>query len=354
MIRVESLTFSVDKFRIDKANIHIAKGEYFVLLGQPGSGKTIFLECLCGLNTPEAGKIYINGKDVTNTEPRKRSIGYVPQDYALFPYLSVEKNISFGLRGQRLPSGEIKSRVEKNASMLGISHLLKRKIEGLSGGEKQRTALARALTIKPDVLLLDEPVSALDESTRDIVCMELRELQKELGITTMHVSHNLEEAFSVADRGAILRNGIFEQVGSPDDLLRKPKNKFVAKFMRCCNVFSGYAKGPGPEHNTTCVDVNGIEFIVPGIHHESMEFIVRPENISLQRDINLKTENPVTQIPVQLDRIINRGTYLRLDCSGKVPVVVYMQHNFFSKLGFSIGDKLSAAIQTQLIHCLNK
>ncbi len=353
MIRIEDLTFSIGNFRMNKANLHVAEGEYFVLLGQPGSGKSILLECLCGLNKPEAGKIYIAGKDVTNAEPRKRNIGYVPQDYALFPHLSVERNIAFGLHGQRLSLDETAAKVEKNASMLGIKHLLKRRVRGLSGGEKQKTALARALAIEPRVLLLDEPVSALDENTRDKVCMELRELQTTLGITTIHVSHNLEEAFSVADRGAILRNGTFEQIGTLDELLYRPRNSFSAQFMRCGNLFSGYSKGPGPKHNTTYVDVRGFKFVVPGTHNKHIEFIIRPENIRLDKLDASDAKNTNTQIPVKLVRVVNRGTYIRIDCSGPAPVVVHMLHDSFNKLGVSEGDKLLATIQTKTIHILS-
>ena len=353
MIRVEDLTFTIGKFRMNKLSLSIAEGEYFVFLGKPGSGKSILLECLCGLNKPDAGKIYINGKDVTGAEPRKRSIGYVPQDYALFPHLSVEKNISFGLYRQGLSSDKICSRVEKNATLLGITHLLKRSVVGLSGGEKQRTALARALAIEPRVLLLDEPVSALDENTRESVCMELHKLQRELGITTIHVSHNLEEAFSVADRGAILHDGSFEQIGTPDQLLHRPSNRFVAQFMRCGNLYSGLVKGRGPEPDTTLVEVDGVGIVVPGKHHGNIEFIIRPENIKLQKNNSFKTENGDTRIPVRVTKIVNRGTYIRLNCSGLLPIVVHMLHNSLREMVLSEGDELSAVIPLQMIHVLD-
>jgi len=353
MIRIENLTFSVGKFRMNKLSLSVAEGEYFVFLGMPGSGKTILLECLCGLNKPDAGKIYIDGKDVTGAEPRKRSIGYVPQDYALFPHLSVERNISFGLHRQGLSSDEISSRVEKYVSMLDIRHLLKRRVGGLSGGEKQRTALARALAIEPRVLLLDEPVSALDENTRESVCMELHSLQRELGITTIHVSHNLEEAFSVADRGAVLRDGSFEQIGIPDQLLHQPRNRFVAQFMRCANLYSGLAKGQGSEPDTTSVEVDGVGIVVPGKHHGNIEFIIRPENIQLQKSNKVKTENSDTKMPIRVDRISNRGTYIRLNCSGPLPIVVHMLHNSFREMALSEGDELSAVIPLRMIHVLD-
>lgn len=232
MIRTKEFSFRIGTFQLQRLSINIAKGEYFILLGPPGSGKTIFLECLCGLKRIDSGQIYIDGHNVTGLEPRVRGIGYVPQDYALFPHLSVERNIAFGLRVHGYKNKDIQIRITQTAELLDIQRLLRRRIHGLSGGEKQRVALARALVLQPKILLLDEPVCALDEVTRQEVCAQLLEIQRQLGLTTIHVSHNLEEAFSVADRAAILKDGTLLQVGTLDELLDKPNSKFVARFMR--------------------------------------------------------------------------------------------------------------------------
>jgi len=232
MIRTEEISFHIGTFGLQRLSIDIAKGEYFILLGPPGSGKTIFLECLCGLKRIDSGRIYIDGRQVTDLEPRARGIGYVPQDYALFPHLSVERNIAFGLRVRGYQNKQTKAKIAEAADLLDIQRLLSRRIHGLSGGEKQRVALARALVLHPKILLLDEPVSALDEVTRQEVCAQLLEIQRRLGLTTIHVSHNLEEAFSVADRAAILKEGTLLQAGPLDELLGKPNSKFVARFMR--------------------------------------------------------------------------------------------------------------------------
>ncbi len=231
MIRTEDMTFSVGTFRLQRLSVEIAQGEYLVMLGPPGSGKTIFLECMCGLKRIESGRIFIDGRNVTNLEPRLRGIGYVPQDYALFPHLSVRRNITFGLRGRRGAD----EKVTKTADLLGIRQLLARPTSGLSGGEKQRVALARALVLQPKILLLDEPVCALDEVTRQEVCAQLRNIQRKFNLTTVHVSHNLEEAFSVADRAAILHNGVLKQIGTMDELVTRPNSDFVARFMRAEN-----------------------------------------------------------------------------------------------------------------------
>jgi ABC-type sugar transport system ATPase subunit len=232
MIRTKEISFNIGTFQLQRLSINIAKGEYFILLGPPGSGKTIFLECLCGLKKIDSGRIYIDERDVTNIEPRARGIGYVPQDYALFPHLSVEKNIAFGLRIRGCQHKEIQSKIADTAELLDIQRLLSRRIHGLSGGEKQRVALARVLVLQPKILLLDEPVCALDEVTRQEVCAQLLSIQRRLDLTTIHVSHNLEEAFTVADRAAILNVGILQQVGRLDELVSKPNSDFVARFMR--------------------------------------------------------------------------------------------------------------------------
>jgi ABC-type Fe3+/spermidine/putrescine transport system ATPase subunit len=245
MIRTEEICFRIGTFQLKRLNINIAKGEYFILLGPPGSGKTIFLECLCGLKKIDSGHIYIDERDVTNIEPRARGIGYVPQDYALFPHLTVEQNISFGLRARGCQHKEIQSKITETTELLEIGQLLSRRIHGLSGGEKQRVALARALVLQPKVLLLDEPVCALDEVTRQEVCAQLLSIQRRLSLTTIHVSHNLEEAFTVADRAAILNFGCLQQVGRMDELVGKPNSDFVARFMRREKNLSCQCNGQG-------------------------------------------------------------------------------------------------------------
>ncbi|MHC4911979.1 MAG: ABC transporter ATP-binding protein, partial [Planctomycetota bacterium] len=229
MIRTDGLSFRIGDFQLCQLGLEVARGEYFVLLGPPGSGKTVFLECLCGLNKIDSGKIYIDGCEVTGLEPRARSVGYVPQDFALFPHLSVSQNIGFGFRFRGHQCKDVDAKVTETADLLGIRDLLSRRTGGLSGGEKQRIALARALLVQPKVLLLDEPVCALDELTRQDVCIQISRIQRRLDLTTIHVSHNLEEAFSVADRAAVLCAGVLQQVGSMDELLRKPNSEFVAR-----------------------------------------------------------------------------------------------------------------------------
>ncbi|NQT16631.1 MAG: ATP-binding cassette domain-containing protein [Planctomycetes bacterium] len=352
MIRSESVDFSIGEFRLENANLEVADGEYFVLLGPPGSGKSVLLECLCGLNRVQSGRVFVDGQDVTDAEPRRRCIGYVPQDYALFPHLSVERNIQSGLRARHESRGQIHKRTMAVADLLGIGHLLKRGIVGLSGGEKQRTALARALAIEPRVLLLDEPVSALDESTRERICGELRQLQRELRITTIHISHNLEEAFSVADRGGILFNGRFQQIGPLGDLLRRPANEFAARFMRCQNILTGRSLGPGPD-GATKVAVGEAEFLVPGRHEGQVQFIVRAENLRVMRADRVRSDQDGVVLAVEVVRSTDLGAYVRLYLNGPVTLVAHLSHLVYTELRPCGQTGLVAIVPPEAVHVLS-
>jgi ABC-type Fe3+/spermidine/putrescine transport system ATPase subunit len=347
MIRAENISFSIGSFELRRLSIDIAEGEYVILLGPPGSGKTIFLECLCGLKKIQSGKIHIDGSDVTNFEPRRRGIGYVPQDYALFPHLSVEQNITFGLRAH----GYKETNIAETADLLGIGHLLPRSIDGLSGGEKQRVALARALVLKPKILLLDEPVCALDEVTRQQVCAQLSNIQRRLGLTTVHVSHNLEEAFSVADRAAILHQGLLQQIGTLDELLRKPKSEFVARFMRCENIFSAEVTGPGDSDSDTRIKLGDIELQVTGRHSGKIMLMIRPEDLSVRPSsaYNGKGQNVVR---AALVRSRDCGGYVRVELDGPVSLVAHMTHAAFAELQETNQRDVLAELDLTNIHVL--
>ncbi len=346
MIHTEEICFRVGTFQLQGLSLDIAKGEYFVLLGPPGSGKTIFLECLCGLKKVESGRIHIDRRDVTDLEPRTRGIGYVPQDYALFPHLSVEQNIAFGLRAH----GYSDMKVDETADLLGIRRLLSRRIDGLSGGEKQRVALARALVLKPRILLLDEPVCALDEVTRQEVCAQLLAIQRRLGLTTVHVSHNLEEAFSVADRAAILHDGVLQQVGSLNNLLRKPDSEFVARFMRCENIFRAEVSGKGAGGSDTRVKVADIDLQIPGQHSGKLLFMIRPEDVLVRSDPDRPEGQNVLR--ARLVRARDCGGYVRVELDGPLSLVAHITHAAFAELEHKHQSDVVAELCPENIHVL--
>ena len=290
MIRVRNLTHNIGNFSLSDVSLDIADGEYFVLLGKPGSGKSIFLECLCGLNRVSAGTIEIADRDITYAEPRERGIGYVPQDYALFPTKSVRNNILFGVHVNHTPASEIESRLGNIVELLGIKHLLGRSIDGLSGGEQQKVALARALITQPRLLLLDEPVSALDEETRSVICMELRRIHLEMGITTIHVSHNFEETRIVADRIGILRAGRLIQAGTPAEVFNHPIDADIARFLRVGNVLKGYAETKG-EHTLVTVADTVLRAKTNLDHPREVEFVLPTRDVFISVDPNDGYEN---------------------------------------------------------------
>ena len=212
-IRIEKLSFRIGEFELKDVSLEVAEGEYFVLTGPNGAGKTMLMRLIAGLEAPDAGEIFIAGARATPVPPWERPIGYVPQDGALFPHRNVERNVAFGLEVRKLDRERIAKEVGEAAELLGISRLLKRTTGGLSGGEKQKVSLARALVLKPAVLLLDEPVSAIDEADRDRLCGELKDIQRRTGVTTIHVAHNRREADLVADRVGVLGSGAVRIVG---------------------------------------------------------------------------------------------------------------------------------------------
>jgi molybdopterin-binding protein len=282
-VQVKDLWVDLEEFHLRQINLDISAGEYFVILGPTGAGKTVLLETIAGLYQPRGGRILLNDEDVTDVPPERRGIGFVYQDYMLFPHLSVAGNIAFGLKLRGTGRNTIRERVAGISQLLGIDHLLHRSPGTLSGGEQQRVALARALIVEPRLLLLDEPLSALDPETREGLQHELARLHRELGTTTVHVTHDFEEAVALGDRIAVVNEGQVVQVGAPEEIFRKPGSEFVARFVGVRNVFRGELR-PG-EGGYKMLQLDGVEIavvtdLVPtGPAHGS----IRPEDILISK-----------------------------------------------------------------------
>ncbi|NLW49307.1 MAG: ABC transporter ATP-binding protein [Candidatus Brocadiaceae bacterium] len=253
MLRVEHIGLHLGSFALKDVSFEVRRGQRFVLLGPTGCGKTLLAEIVCGLRALDAGCVRLNGRDITRRDPARRNIGYVPQDYALLPFKTVECNVAFGLEARRLARAEVARRVGEMLELLGISRLAARLPRHLSGGERQRVTLARALVIRPDLLVLDEPLSALDEGSGEETIALLRTLQAELNTTTLHICHRLEEAFALADTMGLMRDGALEQVAPPPELLSRPRSRFVAQFLRLSNLVEGEVRDL-PEGRAFCVD----------------------------------------------------------------------------------------------------
>ena len=263
-------------------SLDIAQGEFVSLLGPSGCGKTTVLRMVAGFEAPSTGGIQIDGQDVTNLRPNQRNIGMVFQAYALFPNLTVAQNVAFGMKVKGVARAESDARVTEMLRLIGLSDLGARYPFQLSGGQQQRVALARALAVRPRVLLLDEPLSALDAKIRVSLRTEIREIQRELGITTVFVTHDQEEAMSMSDRIVVMNGGIAEQVGAPFDIYNRPKTKFVANFVGTLNTLE--ARIENAEQGI--VSLAGVSFTLPegGLAAQNgttLAIALRPEALQL-------------------------------------------------------------------------
>ena len=270
---------------VDDANFDIRPNEFFALLGPSGCGKTTLLRMIAGFETPSSGQILIDGDDVSATPPNRRPVNMVFQSYAVFPHMTVSDNVAYGLRVEGTPKGEIAPRVAEALEMVQLGQLGARKPDQLSGGQRQRVALARALVKRPKVLLLDEPLSALDAKLREQMQLELARLQHQVGITFIIVTHDQDEALSMADRIAVMEKGKVCQIATPEELYENPCSRFVADFIGKVNLLS--ARVTGASEGKLSVDAAGIgraEIPYPGTATGQVSLAVRPEKIRMSAE----------------------------------------------------------------------
>nr|VFJ61826.1 MAG: spermidine/putrescine transport system ATP-binding protein/putrescine transport system ATP-binding protein [Candidatus Kentron sp. FW] len=286
-IRLENVCKDFGAMRaVDKVSLNIRRGEFFGLLGPSGCGKTTLLRMLAGFESPDSGEIRFDGQSMARVAPYARPVNMVFQNYALFPHLNVTGNIAFGLRRDRLPRRELERRVKEVLELVRLDGYGSRDVNELSGGERQRVALGRALIKRPKVLLLDEPLGALDKKLRERMQIELRGLQRAIGITFVFVTHDQDEALAMSDRIAVMSLGRILEVGSPARLYEQPKTRFVAEFLGTMNFFSGKVRGI--EGNSLLVDTAGLGRIRAlnrdnGIDEgDSVTVGIRPENIVIE------------------------------------------------------------------------
>ena len=281
---------------LDDICLTVARGEFVTLLGSSGCGKTTTLRIIAGLEQTDSGSVWINGQDVTKLPPDKRDVNTVFQNYALFPHMNVAENIGYGLKLRKVPRGEIKKKVAQMLELVQLEGYEKRKPSELSGGQKQRVAIARALVNNPKVLLLDEPLGALDLQLRRAMQIELKHLQKKLGITFIYITHDQEEAINMSDRIAVMKDGRIEQIGTPDEIYNHPKTSYVATFVGNANILHGVAESIQGENAIVKIgndrvivkletsqqdtgDTRAKQYLVAG---EKVTLAVRSENILLQ------------------------------------------------------------------------
>jgi ABC-type Fe3+/spermidine/putrescine transport system ATPase subunit len=339
---------------IDDLSMVAYRGEFLTLLGPSGCGKTTTLRCVAGFESPDRGRITLDGAPVCNAEtgldlaPERRQFGMVFQSYAVWPHMTVAENVAYGLRNRGLSKAEIAERVEKVLHRVGLSEMPGKGVTRLSGGQQQRVALARAIVYQPKILLFDEPLSNLDAKLRERMRLELRRLQTDLGITSIYVTHDQEEAMVMSDRVIVMNQGRIQQIGKPTEIYDRPANRFVADFIGSSNILSGTVRSATGGGTIVALDDAPAELIcsAPRTVAAGMKVSVcfRPENAELARQAS---RDSVNNFPVTVTRRINMGSYLDYRALiGSREVTVNASR------GTDIPEQSSAYLRIDPAHCL--
>lgn len=344
MLELCRLSKRLGGFALEDLSAEVRTGEYFVLLGPSGVGKTVLLELIAGLSPPDRGRILWKSRDITAAPAEKRRFVLMYQDYALFPHLNVSANIAYGLKAAGTRRCEIPTRVAVLADKLGIAQLLRRHVESLSGGERQRVALARALVTNPEVLLLDEPLAALDTSTRLRLRSELKRIQQQTGTTFVHVTHDLDEAMALGDRVGVMLNQRLHQVGKPEDLFRSPSDYDVACFLGLRNVLQVTEARPG------ACNIGGVEIHAAGADVSTRYLWIKPEEVLLSLQPFDSSARNQFRGAVSAWEYRDSLLAVRVDC-GDWSLVAMVTHASFQHLGILAGTEVYATFKSSAVHC---
>lgn len=354
MIELRGVQKSLGQFSLRGVDLTVETGEYMVVLGPTGAGKTVLLEAVAGLHPLDGGEIRLHGRSVEGVAPEHRNVAYVPQDYVLFSHMSLRANIEFPLVLRKRPRAQIDAIVAHLCGTLRITHLLDRRPRTLSGGEQQRGALARALSWDPELLLLDEPLSALDEGTRADLTRWLSETTGELGTTVIHVCHNFEEALDLGDRIAVMRDGKVLQVDTPTEVLRRPGSAFLARFMGCTNLLEveQYDCGTGEAVLPTGVRLR----CAPPTTAGPLLATVRPEEIEVAPAAATSGGPPngraVTRFRARLAGVRDRGRQMMLRLEGPIGLDVTMTPQALRASEVREGGEVEVAVPASAVHLL--
>jgi iron(III) transport system ATP-binding protein len=333
-------------------SLAIEPGEFFALLGPSGSGKSTLLRVIAGFAQAKSGRVLVDGQDISAVPPWRRDIGMVFQNYALWPHMTVHDNVAFGLEERKLPRSEVRRKVAAALDLVGLAEFAARRPSQLSGGQQQRVALARTIAIEPKVLLLDEPLSNLDAKLRVHMRVELLALQRKLGVTTIFVTHDQEEALSISDRVAVLDAGVIQQVGTPMELFDRPANRFIANFVGTINLYAGTLKtGPGSmvfvSDALGTISLPGVPLPAPG----EVEIAFRPHVVALC--------DPGTPVDGGLIRLEGRvaareflGEFIRYTVTSGAAEIVADQAHYTGARSFVPGEAVQLAIQPQQVRVL--
>lgn len=354
MIRLEGVGVRVGRFAVEAVSLTVPAGGYGLVIGPTGAGKTTLLEAVAGHVPVSAGRVVLRDRDVTGEPPERRGVGFVYQHYHLFPHYSVRENIAYGIR--RLPPEAREARTADVARLLGIEPLLDRGIRGLSGGEQQRTALARALAPRPSILLLDEPFAAMDPASRRGLRRELRELHEREGITTLQVTHDFEDAMRLGDIVAVLAEGRVAQVGRPEEVFQRPNSRFVAEFIGTGNVLRGTieadaAPGDGRSPFPARFRTGRLTLEVVAERVGEGYAVLRPTDVLLA--VHDHPGSPRNHFAVVVRRLEHGSAVVmvHLEAAG-VPLVAAVMESTAAELGLRPGLALTAAVKATAVHLI--
>lgn len=347
-LTVESVGITLGNFSLKRISFTVQTGEYFMLLGPTGAGKTIVLETIAGIHTPNSGRICWDGEDLTHAEPRDRNIAVVYQDYMLFMHLTVRENIGFGLKQRKQDRVTAGKAVGEMAEMLGIAHLLDRYPGTLSGGEQQRVALARALVLKPRVLLLDEPTNALDTAMREHMRTELARIHRLTGTTVIQITHHFEEVFALADRVAVMRDGQIVQTGTPAEVFWHPKDTFVAGFVGIKNQIRGTARRA--DDLTEIVTESGTVIVAAVGEEGPAVATLHAEDIIVSREPFVSSAR--NRLKGTVTGIVPAGSTVRVMIDAGFPLCALLTRESASELGLAEGCTVYATFKASVVHVI--
>ena len=354
MIRLENLSLQVGEFRLDAVSLEVPAGGYGLVIGPTGSGKTSLLESIAGHVMPTGGRIWLDGSDVTRLPPERRGIGFVYQAYHLFPHRTVRDNIAYGLPRSRVKAA--RNRVEELAELLGIAGLLDRGVRGLSGGEQQRVALARALAPSPRFLLLDEPFAAVDPALRRVLRREVQLIRDREGVTTLHVTHDVEDALRLGDIVAVLGEGRILQAGAPTQVFRYPNSPYVAHFLGSGTVLKGRLIPVGPPTGTpprfpARFETGSLTLEVVAEREGTVHALIRPEDLLVSR--RPFPDYPRNRFEGRVARLERLGpiTHIQLDVNGTALLASIMTATA-EDLALVPGDEVLVALKATAVHLL--
>ncbi len=345
MIKLCNVSKRLGDFSLKNINLSIEDNEYFVILGPTGTGKTVILEVIAGMYKPDQGEVWLNDRNVTNEYPESRNIGFVYQDYMLFPHLNVQENILFALKLKKPSASTTKLKLERIITLLKIGHLLKRCPATLSGGEQQRVAIARALIGEPEVLLLDEPLSALDPRTQEIFQQEFKNIHQQIKTTTIHITHDFNEALILADRMGIMCDGEIIQVGRPEEVFQKPRSQFVAEFVGMENIYEGCLIDEG---GVKYVNIGPLKFRVMSNLKGKVRVAIRSEDIIIAR--NKLASSSQNIISARIAAIIPRGPYFKVVLEAGISLVALVTGQALDEMKLEPGQDVWAIFKTTAIH----